>query len=532
RRSFLQQYGTVLSIMAVAGIWTAIVVTDRTLWERPESQPDKTITQADPDATVPPVPGQQPPAPQPDNAADPVAMPGNGDNSGELAATATPAPATPSPVAPAPVDPTEPIAPPVTPDAPSPDPSVASMALPVGETPAPNMAVVPVVPVVPETLPEQRMNYLSGDEFIIQPHAVDPGWYVSTRELPVEIGDTLVSPVPFRNSYRVGETLTIGLQPGTRVQRLMRRNNSDVALLLEQGQITLTRFNDSQNPVTVRLRVFGQDWFIKLLEPGTRVGVELVPTVPSGPPTDRLSVVIDGGIVVVEGKASVSTAGATVVELGPADGFVHWPAGGSTLVLRMDFSLPAWATVEGPFVTAATKQFGKLFQKEFNLEQTVEESLSPIAKDRRAGLSELAIKTLALIGDWKELVPALKNDHQESRLAAIAGLRHWLALNPGREPELREALSQNFAEDKVNTVVRLLWGFNEEDARSPTESAMLVGGLKDDDIAIRELAFQYISKLTARTFDYLPMAPLVERRAAINRWEEYVKRNNGALISD
>ncbi len=526
RRTFSQRYGMALLILLVAGAWMGLVVTDRTLWERPENRVLESVALDEVEQPAQPGPAANP-------AVAEVASKESGAGAGGILIPASPAVP--------PVDPNMAMTPPM------PQPAVAvPMPVPMapgGVMPASPMetsvpvepavpVIVPVAPVLPLTQPELPMVYLAGDEVVIRPHSTAPGWVLSGRELPIQVGDSLASPAPFRNSYKVGDVLTVNLQPSTRIQRQARGNNSDIGFLLEQGQLNLFRSNESTQPITVRLNVLGRDWSLKLLEPGTRVGIELTPNVPNGPPTDMTEVVIDGGIVVAEGKISVSTGGATVIELGPNDGYARWPSTGTGLVTRVDLAIPAWATADGPLVTPATRQFGKLFQKEFNPGLTVEQSLSPIVRDRRVGMSELAVKTLALIGSWQELIPALKNDHQESRLAAIVGLRHALATNPGLEPLFREEIGKNFSSDKVDVLVRLLWGFNFEDARSPEESGKLVGWLKDDEIAVRELAFHYISKLTARTFDYLPMAPVAERRAAIHRWEEFLKRNNGSLLTD
>jgi len=515
QRSLSQRYGTALAILLVAGGWMALVVTDRTLWTRPEMPSPETIAQVED-----PAPANSVPAPGVKNGqgapAQPVAVtPGNVPavpmNTGSLPSE-TPMPMPPDLASHLPSG-----------DMPKPDPEVMVPEI------VPETVIVPVSPVLPEQFPELRMTYLSGDDVVLQPHAVDPGWFVSGRDLPIELGETLVSPNPFRSSFRIGEDLTLGMQPGTRIQRLMSPAQGDFAFALNQGQVTLVRSSTSQKPLTVRVRVLGQDYTIKLLEPGTRIGLELAPVVPNGPNHGQAEVVMQGGLVVLEGKVSAADP---LIELGPQSGYAHWPASAGGTWSPTDDGLPAWATVDGAFVSPATRQFGKLFAKELSPMIPVEESLVTLSKDRRAGISELAVRTLGIIGYWNDLVPALKSDHQESRLAAISGLRHLLAMNPGLEPQIREELTANFPTDKVDPLMRLLWGFRPEDARSPEESAKLIGWMKDDEIAIRELAFLYVSKLTARTHDYLPMAPAAERRAALGRWEDFVKRNNGALVTD
>ncbi len=557
RRSYAKSYGAAALILVVTLGWILLVVNDHRLWDRPEAalarlnSEETTIEEALPagDTAAPadgnvnsnPVPTAVPTAVP---AAAPIPVPGTVPATvakSDESPSASVSPETPKPVETTPPVAEEkpampvavaPVSPPVV--APVPGATPGTQPLPNAPVPMPpGTVVVPVEPLVQPVPPELVMTYLAGDELILQPHVADPGWAVSGRELPVENNATLASPSPFRNSYRIGDSLTLTMYGKTRIQRLSRTPDVDFGLLLDCGQITLFRSYESTAPVTVRVRVLGRDWTLALLEPGTRVGIELDPLLPNGPPGDMAEVTIEGGVVVAEGKVSVRTPGGPVVEYGPRHGYARWPSTGTgQLVTKVDPTVPDWATAEGPFVTPAARQFGRLFHKEFNPAQSVETSIVPLLKDRRAGLSELAAKTLALIGDWKDLVPALKNDHQETRLAAIYALRNELAKNPGSAGAIREELGRNFPTEKVEPLIRLLWGFNAEDARRPGPSLQLVEWLKDDEIAIRELAFHYISKLTARTHDYLPMAPATERKATVYRWEEYLKRNGGALISD
>lgn len=535
QKPFLQRFKIPIIVVAVFAGWLVLIANDSSLWNKRENVPSLADTSAETGkdgavingpkegtavapaqntgANAPIVIGSHPITP-PVPAGTPPAVEAPKPTAGQAPLNDVAMPATAPPAQP---EPTAPVNPQVA--MPMPMPSEAPMA-------------VPVVPVLPQTLPELDMVYLSGDSVVLEANAARPGWHLASDQLEIEVGQEIASPVPFRNAYRIGDTLQMTMQPGTRIQRMMRTNGTDVGILLRKGQLNFYHPAEAQNPAGVRLRVLGRDWVISALQPGTRFGVELVPPTPNGLPAEMHGMSIGGGIVVAEGRVSVVTAGQPVMELTPESGYARWPTEGSGLVTRVDLTIPDWALPDAPIMTPSARQLSKHFQKEFAIGQPILDSIGPITKDRRAGISDLAVKTMALIGEWQALVPALKSDHQESRLSAIEGLRQWLAVNPGQEEALKAEVAKTFATEKVAPIIRLLWGFNVEDAGNPEQSKQLIEWLKDDEIAVRELAFFYVSKLTARTHDYLPMAPQAERKSAVQRWEEYLKRNNGTLVAN
>jgi hypothetical protein len=138
---------------------------------------------------------------------------------------------------------------------------------------------------------------------------------------------------------------------------------------------------------------------------------------------------------------------------------------------------------------------------------------------------------LALAGSYPGLVDALSSSHEESRLSAILGLKQWLPLDAENGEKLRTELRDRFRMDDAVAIERLLWGFSEQDARNQVVSEELVEWLGHDEIAIRELAFFHVHRLTDRKFDYRPNDPVAQRARAIQNWRRYVS-DNGALVGD
>jgi hypothetical protein len=178
----------------------------------------------------------------------------------------------------------------------------------------------------------------------------------------------------------------------------------------------------------------------------------------------------------------------------------------------------------------STNSYAKIFEKEFDFEEPVSVSLTNAVKDRRPEFSRLAVACLALVGDHQGMIHALdRSEHEESRLAAINGLRTWLIQAPEHRATLQADLSQHFHEDEALAIYRLLWGYGEQDARDRGASEQLVGWLSSESLPIRELAFYHILRLTGRRNDYRPNSAPAHRKSAVNQWIRHLEKD-GALL--
>ncbi|HLQ44496.1 MAG TPA: hypothetical protein VK137_07200, partial [Planctomycetaceae bacterium] len=195
---------------------------------------------------------------------------------------------------------------------------------------------------------------------------------------------------------------------------------------------------------------------------------------------------------------------------------------------------PDW--LEGDPKRAAAKQkrlYNTAFQKEFDSEQPLLLSVPAIVNNPRPAISELAVKCLALTDSYQPLVKALVQvEHREARLAAISGLRQWLPIDVHNRQLLKAELSRHLLLSDAEAVYRLLWGFNHDDAKNPATSHMLVNWLEHEQVAIRELAFWHIQRLTGLKHDYSPVNPPGQRRVAIERWNTHLEKKGGVLVQE
>lgn len=146
-------------------------------------------------------------------------------------------------------------------------------------------------------------------------------------------------------------------------------------------------------------------------------------------------------------------------------------------------------------------------------------------------LATFAVRTLATLDHYPELVQAMTRvEFEETRMAAISGLRQWLPQNPQNRVLLQEELKKNFPEDVASDIYRMLWGFDEADARNPVTSRKLVEHLKSENVVIRNLAIWHLARLTGQKYDYRVTNPQPQRHASIERWQNHLERHKGALL--
>jgi hypothetical protein len=119
--------------------------------------------------------------------------------------------------------------------------------------------------------------------------------------------------------------------------------------------------------------------------------------------------------------------------------------------------------------------------------------------------------------------------HEESLDAAINGLRNWLPQSPKNGELLKEELVKVYRNDDAETVYRLLWGFNKDDAQNRDTSLQLVNWLEHDELVVRQLAFYHIRRLTGQKYNYRADLSPTQRAAFARRMRTTVENADGLV---
>lgn len=426
------------------------------------------------------------------------------------------------------------------------EPVLEQNALAKADTPAPEPGAETITP-VPEqaelAAPQHRafeVQYVNSEGVLLQRDKSTDQWNVLPRRSLIFPREEVASPQPFDARFTVSDRQQVCefiLRGGTRVRLLDPTAETGLGLEIDRGRVVLSRPEDSESaasgkPVVFRLKVRADEWLCELVEPNTVLGVEVIPAAPTKVGDIESGMKYSGGISLSSGSAKLTNlATQQAVELHPQLPSYTFTGDAQAPLAEAEPTIGGSDWLQsGGASTRLARQYATRYEREFLPEQPVVASVRPVVKSPQPRMSELATQTLALIGNVSGMVDALSADHQESRLAAIEGLRVWLPRDPANVDELKARLENRFREDAAAAIERMLWGYTEDDARSNFVSQELVNWLAHDEIAVRELAAYHVQRLTNRDHGYRADRRPDEREAVIKRWRQQLEKS-GALLS-
>lgn len=393
---------------------------------------------------------------------------------------------------------------------------------------------------------------------------IAPDWFLVGADSRIRPGDRIAAVDPFDADIAIGDgNYRVKLLAGTSADVLPPSKAAIFGFDVRHGRLMVGPNADRGNApppkpegagprkpqaagLVLGVRVRGELFRVELLTPGTVCGIEVRPAVPDGFEkslganswSGSLTVSAGsvrfadgkGGVVVV--SAGENSAGR--ISLAPAD-----RKSKQALAVEQG-EVPSWMTPQARQRSATQTLYANRYLEEFPNDGVVVPGQKPVSmldnvtaivRDRRPYVSQYAVRALAVTESYAALVDALAvAAHEESRRAAIDGLRTWLGQAPGNGKKLKAELRKHFTEEDANAIYQLLWGYSESDARNVATSQRLVGWLVHDHLAVRELAFMHIRRLTNRTFDYHPNLLGTALTVTVNRWRNYLMKNDGALL--
>ena len=390
---------------------------------------------------------------------------------------------------------------------------------------------------LPQLAPEAQYASLNG--IMLYRDNKKQKWFVAERQSEIKTGQFVASPEPYRSVIDIEQGRSrVTLVGGTAVKYVGPTEAALYGFEVQQGRIILegSRLPDAENAVTVMsLSVGGELWRLELLSADTICGVEIIPGQPNQLEQSSEEIHYTGKLYVAAGSVRFADGKKRVRVINESEWIAlsasdrdsdeaEGPAG------RVLLTLPDWLDQEPKPLSSIHRRYATLFEKEFDDEQPVALSIPALIKDPRPRISELAVKCLTVTGSYEPLLQALATaEHREARMAAIDGLRNWLPREAGNGEKLKTQIGKFFPASDVETLYQLIWGFNEEDAHQGLISSQLVDWLEHGQVAVRELAFYHVHRLTDRTYDYRSSNSPSQRKSAVNRWRNHVSRE-GALI--
>jgi hypothetical protein len=387
----------------------------------------------------------------------------------------------------------------------------------------------------PAAVAAPAARYASSDGVTLNYIPRDERWFVLPRRALIHAGDQLAIPEPFQCALEIDGGKSLVTVVGKSVVRVLEPTDAGAFNLeLKRGQLVVKPPSGSDelaSPLRLGVVIAGDHWRLEC-RPGAVVGAQVNLMEPT-----KLEQLLDknaylGAFYVAMGSATVTDpAGKTVTITGP--GWLELPLrpaaeGEKPPANRPLLAIPRWM---GPATSTTTAQnYARLFEKRFSLDDAIELSIPEVAADSNPEIARMATECLALIEAYGPLIDILyRSQHEEGRKAAISGLRLWLPRSADNKDILKAELAKRFTPEDAEAVYRLLWGFDEDDARNKIISQQLVEWMGNPELYIRELAFYNVSRLTGVTHDYRPNASTLQIGSALKRWNAHITRLGGLL---
>ena len=395
-------------------------------------------------------------------------------------------------------------------------------------------------PLPADPLVAADVTYISHSGIMLHYDRKNADWFTVPRLSKVDAGERFAVPKPFGAVLEVdGGKCRVTLLGGTSVRTLPPTEAGAFGLELKRGRV-LFQLNRSGNQpgdrVVLGVAVKDELWQLEFLSGDTICGIEVIPRQPDAFEQQFGEETLSGGLYVASGS----------VRLASASGENHLVNAGHQLSLTpaerrtaRDAGKPLEAEpfAKGvPWLEPSQKQtspvhrYASRFEKELLNDKAASLTAPAVASDQHPQISEYGVDLLAVTDNYASMVVVVaEGEHEEARHAAYQGLRTWLPTAGKNAALLQAELGRAFRPEDADAVYRLLWGFNENDARDRDASTQLVEWLNHDRVAIRELAFYYLFRLTGRRSDYSPLRPRSHRNAAVKRLRSLIERE-GALL--
>ncbi len=415
----------------------------------------------------------------------------------------------------------------------------------------------------PTVLPLHVRDISSEQSVLVRFDTKKDGWYVVSQKAAdpatarkIFPNDLIACPEPFESSLDVGEgTCRLLLRGGTAIRLLGPTAAGPFGLEVRKGRVVVaigTSVDDNalkQKPIQFGVVVRGELRRVELTKPGTVCGIEVIPGQPEKLDQDLATVGYDAklhlgagalGLIDKSGKRQeLSNSG--WLSLSPqtmspdpevsteqvSRALAEFTKGGS----KGPSGVNRWLHTQPlPLTSINARKFATQFLREFDEDQPLRLSIAPVVRDGNPLISELAVKTLALIEDYTSLLKALaEGSHEEALNAAIEGLRDWLPLSPDNPGLLKAELANVFRPDVAEVIYRLLWGYGKADAEDRDISLQLVNWLEHDELAVRQLAFYHIQRLTGQKHRYQADLAPTQRTTIVGRLRTSVEKTGGLL---
>ncbi len=168
----------------------------------------------------------------------------------------------------------------------------------------------------------------------------------------------------------------------------------------------------------------------------------------------------------------------------------------------------------------------------FRSKTGVKEAAAVMSKDRNPQLAAYGVRLSSLINDVDQLMYYLLQPYEEVvRREAIMGLRRTIRQSDVGRKLVIQVLQNRLANTELDNAMKMLEGVSRTAAEDRLVSDWLVEMLSSNREALRAMAIENLEALTGERNGYSAEDDAGRRTVAIRRWERFVERNDGRLVS-
>jgi hypothetical protein len=312
--------------------------------------------------------------------------------------------------------------------------------------------------------------------------------------------------------------------------RLHAANNVDMDVTLERGIIGFANLQ-KEGSARVKLRFLDQAWDL-MVEPGTRIGIEIYGRHPPGIPAFldknvKDSPTIDVVFLVLSGRVLVGAQGqefAMTAPPGPAS--LRWNNLDKQIEVARLEKLPENITGSVTKEETEKRQFICRTLKRFAAEP-IENVLANLVQGDNERERRLGVICLGALDKLPELLKSLTDPkHADVRDQSILVLRSWLGRGEGQALRLYNDVMKprQITLIQAKNIFHLLFGFTDEEKLDPITYQVLIDCLKHSKLPVRELARWHLVRLApeGKNIAYDAAGPEDQRMEAYRQWQALV----------
>ncbi|MFM7832800.1 MAG: hypothetical protein ACKPJD_13495, partial [Planctomycetaceae bacterium] len=113
----------------------------------------------------------------------------------------------------------------------------------------------------------------------------------------------------------------------------------------------------------------------------------------------------------------------------------------------------------------------------------------------------------------------------------IDGLQALASSSAAARQQIDDSLATRLPMAEAINIQKLLGGVSATAAAAPETAQQLLGYLGDERLGVRTLAIYRLEQITGDRQNFYPAADASRRRDAIRRWQKWLDRQGGTLVS-